>query len=187
NPKTAGQRHDVTCCEPRHRASIPGPMIEARALEEDPALTVEDYLTEWLSHTRSRVRTTTYQGYEGLIRLYALPRIGHLPLSALRPLHLQRIYSELVVPSGSLSGGTVLNLHLDLTQALGQAVRWGLLISNPAKGAQPPRPERPEPRVVDAALASKILSLIPGTSVEVPAAVALTPGMRRSEILAPRR
>ena len=107
-------------------------MIEARALEEDPALTVEDYLTEWLSHTRSRVRTTTYQGYEGLLRLYALPRIGHLALSALRPLHLQRVYSELVVPSGTLSGGTVLNLHLVLTQALGQAVRWGLIGVNPA-------------------------------------------------------
>src|SRR5205823_555619 len=47
-----------SCFRPRHRASIPGPMIEARALEEDPALTVEDYLTEWLSHSRSRVRTT---------------------------------------------------------------------------------------------------------------------------------
>src|SRR5947208_6219294 len=147
-------------------------MIEARAVVEDPALTVEDYLTEWLCPSRARVRTTTYQGYEGLIRLYALPRIGHLPLSALRPLHLQRIYSELVVPSGSLSGGTVLNLHLVLTQALGQPVRWGLLVTNPATGAQPPRPGRPEPRVVDAALASRTLSLLPGTSVEVPAAVA---------------
>src|SRR5947208_7185378 len=161
-------------------------MIEARALEEDQALTVGDYLTEWLSHTRARVRSTTYQGYEGLIRLYAVPRVGHIGLSALRPLHLQRTYSELVVPSGTLSGGTVLNLHLVLTQALGQAVRWGLLVTNPATGAQPPRPERPEPRVVDQALAARILALLPGTSVEVPAAVALTTGMRRSEILALR-
>ena len=36
------------------------------------------------------------------------------------------------------------------------------------------------------ALAARILSLIPGTSVEVPAAFALTTGMRRSEILALR-
>src|SRR5437773_5574268 len=109
-----------SCFRPRPRASIPGPMIEARALEEDPALTVGDYLTEWLSHTRARVRTTTYRGYEGLIRLYALPHLGQIALPALRPLHLQRLYGELVIPRGTLSGGTVLNLHLVLTQALGQ-------------------------------------------------------------------
>jgi len=77
----------------------------------------------------------------------------------------------------------VLNLHLVLTQALGQAVRWGLLEQNPARGAQPPRPCRPEPRVVDPALASAILSLLPGTGVEAPAAIALSTGMRRGEIL----
>jgi hypothetical protein len=33
----------------------------------------------------------------------------------------------------------VLNLHLVLTQALGQAVRWGICAQNPVKGAQPPR------------------------------------------------
>ena len=107
-------------------------MIEARALEEDPALTVEDYLTEWLSHTRSRVRTTTYQGYEGLIRLYAVPALGDVPLIDLRPLHLQGMYARLLDRVPPLSAGTVLNLHLVLTQALGQAVRWGLIGVNPA-------------------------------------------------------
>ena len=32
-----------------------------------------------------------------------------------------------------------MNLHLVLTQALGQAVRWGIVDKNPVKGAQPPR------------------------------------------------
>ena len=159
-------------------------MIEARALEQGQALTVASYLAEWLAHTRGRVRVTTYEGYEGLIRLHAIPRLGQVPLARLSPLHIQRLYAETLEPSGSLSAGTVLNLHLVLTQALGQAVRWGLLAQNPARGAQPPRPCRPEPRVVDPALASAILSLLPGTSVEAPAAIALSTGMRRGEILA---
>jgi len=77
----------------------------------------------------------------------------------------------------------VLNLHLVLTQALSQAVRWGLLAQNPASLAQPPRPRRPEPVVVDEALARRILERSRGTLVELPAAVALGTGMRRGEIL----
>jgi len=33
----------------------------------------EDYLSGWLAHAKGRIRARTYQGYEGLIRLYALP------------------------------------------------------------------------------------------------------------------
>jgi len=47
-------------------------MIEAAVLgkHQDPSL--GHYLKEWLAHTRGRVRATTYQGYESLIRCYAL-------------------------------------------------------------------------------------------------------------------
>src|SRR5438093_1223768 len=119
-------------------------MIEAQVLgmHQDPSL--GHYLGEWLAHTRGRVRVTTYEGYESLIRCYALPALGEVALSELSPLLIQRLYASLLVPERRLSAGTVLNLHLVLTQALGQAVRWGILERNPAKGAQPPRPVRPE-------------------------------------------
>jgi integrase len=68
-----------------------------------------------------------------------------------------------------------------LTQALGQAVRWQILEHNPAKAAQPPRSARPEPVVVDAALAARIVAALSGASV--PAILALSTGMRRGEIL----
>ena len=98
-------------------------MIEAQALGkvQDPSL--GHYLKEWLAHTRGRVRASTYRGYESLIRCYALPALGEVPLLELSPLHLQRLYSSLLTPERRLSAGTVLNLHLVLTQALGQAVR----------------------------------------------------------------
>ena len=70
-----------------------------------------------------------------------------------------------------------------LTQAFGQAVRWGILDRSPAAGAQPPRPRRPEPAVIDAALASKILDAARGHHLELPIAIALSTGMRRGEIL----
>ena len=39
-------------------------------------------------------RARTYQGYEGLIRLYAVPSIGEIPLQDLHPLHLQSLYTS---------------------------------------------------------------------------------------------
>jgi integrase len=142
---------------------------------------VGEYLARWLAHTRGQVRATTYDGYESLVRLYALPSLGPLPLQALGPLDLQELYSALL--GHGLASGTVINLHLALTRALGQAVRWGLLAANPAKGAQPPRPRRKEPVVVDAALASRILEVTRETSFELPVALALCTGMRRGEIM----
>ncbi len=70
-----------------------------------------------------------------------------------------------------------------LTQALGQAVRWGIVDKNPVKGAQPPRPVRPEPVVVDQVLARRIVDALRGSVVETPGMVAISTGMRRGEIL----
>ncbi len=141
------------------------------------------YLAEWLDHMRGRVRPKTFEGYEGVIRLYAVPNLGAIPLLELRPLDLQRLYGRLLSPERGLSGGTVLNLHLVLTQALGQAVAWGLISSSPASGAQPPRPRRAEPVVVDASLAARLLRAAEGTRFELAVALAISTGMRRGEIL----
>jgi integrase len=134
-----------------------------------------------------RVRPSTHRGYEGLLRLYALPSLGDVPLAELHPLQLQDIYGKLLESGGpvrgALSAGTVLNLHRVLVQSLGSAVRWGLLPSNPAAAAQPPRPRRAELVAIDPDLMARILESAAGTPMEVPVAIALATGMRRGEIL----
>jgi integrase len=156
--------------------------------EAGQALTVGAYLADWLAHVRTRVRPTTYEGYEVLIRLHIAPTLGSALLSDVGPLDVQRLYGRLLAPGGAraLSAGTVLNAHLVLTQALGQAVRWGLVGTNPAAGAQPPRPRRAELHSVDAELAAKILEAATGSEIELPVALAIGTGMRRGEILALR-
>jgi len=148
--------------------------------------TAGEYLTRWLSHVRGRVRAKTYDGYEGLIRLYALPGIGEVCLGGLGPLDLQDLYGDLLAPGRRLSGGTVRNLHLVLAQAFAQAHRWGLVEQNPMAGVQPPRPRRPERPLIDHSMASRILGASRGTLVELPVAMAVATGMRRGEILALR-
>lgn len=58
----------------------------------------------------------------------------------------------------------MLNLHLVLTQAFGQAVRWGVIVRSPVTGAQPLVPEdRREPVVVDQSLAYRLLEAVAAT------------------------
>jgi hypothetical protein len=106
-------------------------------------LTVGEFLRGWLVHVRERVRASTHDGYESLVRCHALPGLGTVALVELGPLHLQDLYGRLLLPAATggagLSAGSVRNLHLVLGQAFGQAVRWRLIASSPALGAQPPR------------------------------------------------
>lgn len=166
-------------------------MCALMAVTPAPAgsLTVEAFLQRWLLHARGRVRAVTYEGYESLLRLHATPRLGEHVLAEVSPLLIQDLYGELSAapPAGpGLSGGSVLNLHLVLTQAFGQAVRWQLLSVNPVAGAQPPRPRRPPRLVVDSDLLRRLLDAVAGTWLEAPAGIAAATGMRRGEILALR-
>jgi integrase len=158
-------------------------------LPDPGSLTVGAYLERWLNHTRSRVRPSTHEGYAALLRCHVIPTLGPLPLAQLHPLHLQDLYAHLLEPRPqhrSLASGTVRNLHLALNNALNQAVRWQLLASNPAGGAQPPRPRRAQPTIADPTLLQTVLDQLQGHPVELPAVIAITTGMRRGEIVALR-
>lgn len=150
---------------------------------EEETGTFGQYLDFWLDHARGRVRAKTWEGYECLVRVHAKPALGDIALADLSPLQIQGLYSSLLAKEPPLSGGTVLNLHLVLTQALSQAVRWDYLVKNPAAGAQPPRPRRKETTVIDIAASERILEAAAGTRLEAPAAIAIATGMRRGEIL----
>lgn len=149
-------------------------------------LQVSAYFDQWLTHVKTRVRQKTWEGYEAHLRLHATPIVGELALEAITPLHIQRLYGALMAGERPLSGGTVLNLHLVLTQAFGQAVRWDMIQRSPTTGAQPPRPRRSEPYVVDSTLAHQLLDVMSDTPYALAAAIALGTGMRRGEILALR-
>jgi integrase len=164
--------------------------MPARAESPSDESTVGEYLEQWLAHAKGRVRATTYEGYESLVRLHAAPALGEIPLRSLHPLDVQRLYADLLgtprVGGRVLSSSTVRNLHRVLVVAFRCAVRWGIMQSNPVTAAQGPRPRRPELAVIDRSLAARILQTARGTAVELPCAVALATGMRRGEILALR-
>ncbi len=109
------------------------------------SLTVGVYLTQrWLPANQARLRPSTWAGYDANVRLHIVPRIGRVPLRHLRPDHVERMYSDLSVEGnhvrhGGLDAKTVLEIHQVLRRSLDDAVRRGMIVSNPAAVAHAPR------------------------------------------------
>ena len=157
---------------------------------EPSKLTVADYLGPWLAdYAKPNTSGKTYERYDQIVRTNLNPALGHHPLTKLQPLHIQEFYSTAMTSGrrrgdGGLSAQTVLHFHRVLHAALGQAVRWQILIRNPAAAVEPPRPQRKEQRVLSEEDTAKLLHLARGTQLWIPVVLAVTTGMRRGEITA---
>ncbi|MCI0687042.1 MAG: site-specific integrase [Sporichthyaceae bacterium] len=114
------------------------------------ALTVREFLTEWIDGHAATVKPGTASGYRYDIEHYIVPRIGGLRLQSLRPAMLSRLYRELQESGGRdggrLSASTVAHVHRTLRKALTDAVRVEQVLAvNPAERAKLPRVRRSEP------------------------------------------
>ena len=108
------------------------------------ALTVREYLTEWVEAHAASVKPGPAAGYRADIERYIVPRIGGLRLQSLRPAMLSKFYRELAEGGGKdgrpLSASTVAHVHRTLRKALTDAVRVEQVLAiNPAERAKLPR------------------------------------------------
>ncbi|MFC1861011.1 N-terminal phage integrase SAM-like domain-containing protein [Chloroflexota bacterium] len=57
--------------------------------------TLAEYLKQWLNdYCKSNVAPHTAQNYDFFVHKHIIPAIGQIPLTALRPEHLQRLYAD---------------------------------------------------------------------------------------------
>jgi integrase len=82
-----------------------------------------------------------------------------------------------------LSSQTALHVHRVLSQALGHAVRLGVLFKNPARQVKPPRPPSREIKILDKSEIATVINGAKEAGLYVPVLVAVTTGMRRGELL----
>jgi integrase len=151
--------------------------------------TVAEYLDRWLrDYVATNTAPKTEQTYREIAKRHLVPAFGALELVALRPAHIQAFYGRMlrsgrVDGKGGLSARSVLRYHQVIHAALHQAVRWQLLVRNPADAVEPPRAERRE-----------VMGLKPGQVRALFAAADMTPighlvrtavltGLRRGELL----
>jgi integrase len=178
-----------------HSRTIHGSMREAQAYLtrklrerdlgcdlEGAKITLNEYLDRWLeTAVGPRVRPKTFQDYQGMLHRYVRPVLGERVLAALRPLDLQAVYQHMT--ERGLSGRTVRYAHVLMKCAMRQAVRWRLLLENPADGLKVPQQVRNEMQSLTVEQARALLKAAEGTKYGPVLAVALTTGMRPSEYL----
>ena len=108
----------------------------------DTSITVGEWLGEWLGQHRARVRPSTYERYEGSLRLWVVPHIGMVQLTELTHRHIEEMHR--VAMKAGLSPQTVRRNHSPLRGALQDAVRDGVLPHNPAVLVRLPPIHKPE-------------------------------------------
>jgi len=156
--------------------------ISTGTFVEPSPLTVKDYLDKWLqTAARPRVAERTFDSYSELISRYVTEDSGSRKLSDLRPLHIQKLYAEM--QERGLSARTVRYFHAVLSSALKQAVRWGMLLRNPAELVNLPRQVRKEMHALSPKEAAEFLKAAAQDRWGFLFTFALATGMRPEEYL----
>ena len=145
-------------------------------------LTLTQYLREWGATHRQTVRASTWQRYEELLRLHVVPLIGQLPLSKLSARDVQRTLDH--ATARGLSPRSVSHVRAVLRAALSRAVELGLIPTNPASVAKPPRVPAVELGVLSAEQARHLIEAARSERLSALFTLALYTGMRQGELLA---
>ncbi|MDA0735350.1 MAG: tyrosine-type recombinase/integrase [Chloroflexi bacterium] len=142
--------------------------------------TVGEFMDRWLvDYAATNTTLRTQEGYRGNISRYIRPALGSVSLQALAPREIQGMYAAML--DRGLSARTVLHTHRVLKQALGHAVKWGLLLRNVADGVTPPKPQLRETKMWDAATVNRFLEAARNSRFRDLYHLAVLSGMRRSE------
>lgn len=144
-------------------------------------LTVGQLLESYLDAVRNSVRPSTQRSYEGIVAVHLRPALGRIRLRELSVTDVQRLLNSRHV--AGRSARTVERIRAVLRQALGQALRQGLVGRNVASLARPPRVLRRQVDTLDPDAARAFLAATLGTRDEALYAVALALGLRQGEAL----
>ena len=140
------------------------------------------YLEQWLEEVhKPSIRLTTYIEHRRLVYKHILPSLGHIQVQKLTPQHVQALYTRKMEGDG-LSPGSVRNIHLVLHKALANAVRWNLVSRNVCDLVSPPHFVKHEMCVLTKEQAQCLLEVVRGSHLEALFTLAITTGMRHSEL-----
>lgn len=139
-------------------------------------LTFGEAAGEWLRAIQPRLRPRTYDRYEEILRLYALPRWSTVPLVRLEARDIEAAYGELPPAKAA-------KLHAVLRPMLKYCYRKRWIPSNPMDFVETPKWAPRERDPIPEAHVAKILQAFRGTRWYALVALALHTGMRLGELL----
>ncbi len=139
------------------------------------------YLERWLGdYANGRVKTSTFKRYAELVRVHLIPSLGHVQMSRLSPQAIERFYREL---AGCVSPTTAHHVAGMLHGSLKQAIKWGIIIQNPADLVEKPKRARYTPVLWTADQARQFINAARGQRHFLLYAMLITTGLRLGEAL----
>jgi integrase len=148
-------------------------------LSDSGKLTIGEYLTRWLDNSaKNKVRATTLERYEVLVRLHLKPILGGVQLGKLRAIDIEQCYAQMERNRASawtrkMAGTLLLN-------ALRHAVRLKLIAFDPAADVVKARPDDREMLFLTGPQTRSFLAASQGRRLY---ALAVGSGMRQGELL----
>lgn len=161
------------------------------AIEPNKA-TLSAFLARWLDHIKTQVTPKSHERYAGIVNQNLVPALGSIKLTKLKPIQISAAYAAALESGrrdgkeGGLSPRTVGHMHRVLKQALTQALKWKELTHNPADAVDPPQVGWKPMQTYSFAETAQMIEAMRGTSLHVPALLAVMCGLRRGEICALR-
>ena len=153
---------------------------------------VSDLLDRWLCAIERERSAYTVKEYQRLVKINIGPALGSKRLDKLTPAQIDAYYASLLAKDRKpkpLSTESVRRHHFLLHAALGRAVKWGLITSNPVDRATPPGLKRSTVKAPTVEEVQKLISSaeMDGDHVLATAiALAAVTGCRRGELCALR-
>ena len=125
-----------------------------------------DWMEHWYeTHSRPTARPGTRRIYEGCLRLYIRPGLGHIPLNRLTAKDMQRFFAWLKTEGRAdqsdgetgLADSQLRNIHSLCRRALERAVSENLIPQNPASGCKLPPARKGEMNILSRESMQKLL------------------------------
>ena len=193
-------RDPITGKRNRRYKSVDGTKKEAeRAMHEfireiekgyyvtDSKTTISEWIDTWLEvYIVPNVSPTTLSRYQGMIKRYIKPIIGHMQVQQLNTLAVQAWVNSLKTSPASgkeMSASTIKHAYHVLKGSLDKAVMAGVIPRSPCTGIMLPKGQKKPPVVYDEAQIKQLIEAAKGTEMELIIDIELCLGLRRGELL----
>lgn len=110
-------------------------------------ISLNTWYETWLKQYKiPNIKETSVHTYKQMYSCYIKPSLGSKHLSQVKPVHIQKVYNELL--ENGLSAKSVSNIQGMLYDIFERACCNDLIIKNPCKGIDRPKVEQPDRRVL---------------------------------------
>ena len=150
-------------------------------------ISITEWVQTWLEvYIIPNVSPTTLSRYQGMIKRYINPVIGHIPVQQLTTLAVQSWVNGLKISPSSgkeMSAATIKHAYHVLKGAMDKAVLAGIICRSPCTGIMLPKGQKKQAVIYDEKQIRQLLDAASGTEMELVIDMELCLGVRRGELL----